>query len=544
MSEKDLENTISTLKGVFDYESFKDTDMVIEDAIENVSLKQQIFADLEKYCPPHCILASNTSTIHLSLIGERTKSQYRIVGAHFFSPAQPGSATFGNCSNQADVSPSKHLGVFKKTNLLFRQYSRWMTESTELERYTNFMAEGDQTRAVEALGTNPPPAKIQKVIFLLRDHKCFVKYFEPRVASLGPIHHSNTKYQLGEKYKLKLANEFVQCCRKGINLLYEVAKELKQLRECFEEEVAKEYDDEALAWMLFLDGCAILHYIFCAAKKKFVELKIKDDSIAFAQQDLFLLKNQVPYGLLKLLMGLSEKEAELSQSIHSYIRNVTYQQTEPQQKQEERDPTHLLDLLRTTLLGPLPPPKPNSSSRCPFARQRDPDWQSFRNVQELKAAGIHLKRRKKDSCLRNMHFTRRFGFYLGYLWLPPPITVDDSTGPKFMNLIAYEMCLDFENDFGISSYISFLDSLIDEANDVKDLKKARVLLNFLGSDQEVADLFNAIGTDVVLNADASPWTVLAFLGVLLGLGLTATQTWYSIDSPCGPCDDFCKLKLP
>ncbi|KAE8100494.1 hypothetical protein FH972_018390 [Carpinus fangiana] len=84
MSEKDLENTISTLKGVFDYESFKDTDMVIEDAIENVSLKQQIFADLEKYCPPHCILASNTSIIDLSLIGERTKSQDRIVGAHFF----------------------------------------------------------------------------------------------------------------------------------------------------------------------------------------------------------------------------------------------------------------------------------------------------------------------------------------------------------------------------------------------------------------------------------------------------------------------------
>ncbi|KAE8076784.1 hypothetical protein FH972_015411 [Carpinus fangiana] len=89
MSEKDLENTISTLKGVVDYESFKDMDMVIEDAIENVSLKQQIFADLEKYCPPHCILASNTSTIDLSLIGERTKSQDRIVGAHFFRPAQP-----------------------------------------------------------------------------------------------------------------------------------------------------------------------------------------------------------------------------------------------------------------------------------------------------------------------------------------------------------------------------------------------------------------------------------------------------------------------
>ena len=44
-------------------------------------------------------------------------------------------------------------------------------------------------------------AKIQKVIFLLRDHKHFVKYFEPRVASLGPIHHGNPKYQLREMYK-------------------------------------------------------------------------------------------------------------------------------------------------------------------------------------------------------------------------------------------------------------------------------------------------------------------------------------------------------
>lgn len=52
--------------------------------IENVSLKQQIFSDLEKYCPSHCILASNTSTIDLNLIGEKTKSPERIIGAHFF----------------------------------------------------------------------------------------------------------------------------------------------------------------------------------------------------------------------------------------------------------------------------------------------------------------------------------------------------------------------------------------------------------------------------------------------------------------------------
>ncbi|KAI9122870.1 hypothetical protein K1719_005759 [Acacia pycnantha] len=87
MTQEKFEKTFSLLKGVLDYESFRDVDLVIEAVIENVSLKQQIFADLEKYCAPHCILASNTSTIDLNLIGEKTRSQDRIVGAHFFSPA-------------------------------------------------------------------------------------------------------------------------------------------------------------------------------------------------------------------------------------------------------------------------------------------------------------------------------------------------------------------------------------------------------------------------------------------------------------------------
>ncbi|KAL8162839.1 hypothetical protein V2J09_014328 [Rumex salicifolius] len=87
MTQEKFEKTLSLLKGSLDYESFRDVDMVIEAVIENISLKQQIFSDLEKYCPPHCILASNTSTIDLNLIGEKTRSQDRIVGAHFFSPA-------------------------------------------------------------------------------------------------------------------------------------------------------------------------------------------------------------------------------------------------------------------------------------------------------------------------------------------------------------------------------------------------------------------------------------------------------------------------
>ncbi|VFQ68073.1 unnamed protein product [Cuscuta campestris] len=87
LSQNQAEKSLSLLKGVLDYSEFKDVDMVIEAVIENVPLKQQIFIDIEKACPPNCILASNTSTIDLNVIGEKTRSQDRVIGAHFFSPA-------------------------------------------------------------------------------------------------------------------------------------------------------------------------------------------------------------------------------------------------------------------------------------------------------------------------------------------------------------------------------------------------------------------------------------------------------------------------
>ncbi|KAM3738807.1 hypothetical protein ACB098_09G158700 [Castanea mollissima] len=465
------------------------------------------------------------------------------------------------------------------------------------------------------LAPSPAP-KIQKVIFLLRDNKDFFqKHYEPRAVSLGPIHHGNEKYKLGEKYKLVLTYEFVERSEEKINDLFKKIKEkIKELKECFEEEVIKSYNDEDLIWLLLVDGCATLQYIYCAANNGFEDLNIKTDSVAFTQQDLFLLENQLPYRLLKWLMSWSKKEAELQKSIHTYIgwhatvslpkdhssvvrcawlsslswclsqqaKNKKEQSLDSEEKgqpqqvgsekdQESRpskekhgdiDAIHLLDLLRTRLLDKnqqVKHKKRNGNGQI--------TWPSYRNVQELRAAGIHVERSKKEnSCLSDISFTT-LGC-LGFLWLPP-ITVDDSTKPKFLNLIAYEMCLDFQNDFAITSYISFLDSLIDEPNDVKMLRKAGILYNCLGSDEEVARVFNEIGTDLVPNSEiyrdvrvqiqkhyknqlmtwfaqvyhdyfSSPWTFMAFFGALLALALTVIQTWYAVDSPPGPCDNFCK----
>ncbi|KAL2236562.1 UNVERIFIED_CONTAM: Glyoxysomal fatty acid beta-oxidation multifunctional protein MFP-a [Sesamum indicum] len=90
-TQEGLEKSLSLLEGVLDYDKFKDVDLVIEAESESLSLKQEIFSNLEKCCPLHCIFTSNISTFSVKLVGERTKSQHRIAGIHFFclSPVMP-----------------------------------------------------------------------------------------------------------------------------------------------------------------------------------------------------------------------------------------------------------------------------------------------------------------------------------------------------------------------------------------------------------------------------------------------------------------------
>lgn len=54
-------------------------DMVIEAVIEDIGLKQRIFADLEASCAPHAILATNTSTIDIELVGAKLKVCYYVL---------------------------------------------------------------------------------------------------------------------------------------------------------------------------------------------------------------------------------------------------------------------------------------------------------------------------------------------------------------------------------------------------------------------------------------------------------------------------------
>ncbi|TKY46398.1 UPF0481 protein isoform X2 [Spatholobus suberectus] len=95
-----------------------------------------------------------------------------------------------------------------------------------------------------------------------------------------------------------------------------------------------------------------------------------------------------------------------------------------------------------------------------------------RNIQELRAAGVRLK---KSNSRRLWDISFSCGWLRPELKLPE-ITVDDTTAPTFLNLITYEMCPDFRNNYKIcSSFVAFMDSLIDHPDDVKELRSAGVL---------------------------------------------------------------------
>ncbi|KAJ4706270.1 hypothetical protein OWV82_019943 [Melia azedarach] len=449
-------------------------------------------------------------------------------------------------------------------------------------------------------------AKIQKVPKIIREMKGNDESYDPLVVSIGPYHHGNPKLELMEKHKGKMACEFANNDQKKLEEAYAQVMELaKFARECYEDNeerrVAK-FNDEEFTKMMFLDGCFVVQYIYCCACKRngnqdgdqpnSTSLGMKSNIAAWTRRDLFLLENQLPFKVLEKLMMFKLRNKQNWQKMlddfillgpqHNYSKQpqgkqqqdrlqntVINVQNDP--KPAEPEPAHLLAYTRTKLIGDGRKSGVGSSFWSSFRsamqfmskavnRERKNDqpnsWSSYRSAQELKLVGINFKPSKNHQ-LRSIEF--RECFLRDELYLPP-MAVDDSTKSLLLNMLAYEACADSPDEFVVTSYICFLDSLIDRAEDVKELRSKSILLNFLGSDQQVADLFNEIADNLVPNPDifadirenierhyknkmmnwmaefwhthfSSPWTVLAFLGAIFALVLSVIQTYETVFPP-------------
>ena len=87
MSEADVGNRMSLLNGATDMDAARDADIVVEAAFEEMSVKREIFGNLDRVTSAQAILATNTSYLDVNEIARTTSRPASVLGLHFFSPA-------------------------------------------------------------------------------------------------------------------------------------------------------------------------------------------------------------------------------------------------------------------------------------------------------------------------------------------------------------------------------------------------------------------------------------------------------------------------
>jgi 3-hydroxybutyryl-CoA dehydrogenase len=86
IDDRAKDGILGRLRGATRLEALGDCDLVIEAITENQPLKNETFAKLDEICPPHALLASNTSSCNVTAMAAATRRPGQVLGLHFFNP--------------------------------------------------------------------------------------------------------------------------------------------------------------------------------------------------------------------------------------------------------------------------------------------------------------------------------------------------------------------------------------------------------------------------------------------------------------------------
>ncbi|XP_057449556.1 UPF0481 protein At3g47200 [Lotus japonicus] len=421
---------------------------------------------------------------------------------------------------------------------------------------------------------------IYKIPHYLRDSTGDDKAYAPQIVSLGPYHHGKKRLRQMERHKWRSLDHVLKRTKHDIRLYLNSMKEIEERARSFYEGPISLSSNEFVE-MLVLDGCFVLE-LFRGATEGFKELGYSRNDPIFAMRgsmhsihrDMIMLENQLPLFVLDRLLGLQLGNPDLKGLVAGLalrffdplmptdepLTKSDINKLESSFKSSDTfDPLsdlgglHCLDVFRRSLLrtGPQSTPRIwikrwSNNHRVADKRRQ----QLIHCVTELKEAGIKFKKRKTD----------RFWdikFENGILRIPR-LLIHDGTKSLFLNLIAFEQChLDCSND--ITSYVIFMDNLINSPEDVGYLHYHGIIEHWLGSDEEVADLFNRLCQEVVFDINNSylstmsdavnryynhrwnkwyaslrhnyfsnPWAIISFIAAVVLLLLTLAQTYYSV----------------
>jgi 3-hydroxybutyryl-CoA dehydrogenase len=110
LAATDKEILLSNIKTFTDLNSgISDADLIIEAATENSAVKKKIFAAMDKYAKPNCILATNTSSISIADIAAVTQRPKQVIGMHFMNPVPVMKLVEVINSKETDPSVTKTI---------------------------------------------------------------------------------------------------------------------------------------------------------------------------------------------------------------------------------------------------------------------------------------------------------------------------------------------------------------------------------------------------------------------------------------------------
>ncbi|XP_031472957.1 UPF0481 protein At3g47200-like [Nymphaea colorata] len=401
-------------------------------------------------------------------------------------------------------------------------------------------------------------------------------YREPQMVAIGPYHHGRPHLQPMERHK---KNALFRILRLSgglpVSIFVEPLKQVEQKLRDHYDELDPSWSSDSFIQMMLLDGCFLLDFLLALDKKvdaplaESIRLQLLNTyGYAVFIRDIQLLENQIPGLVLDELINVGDWTG--------------FRKPESGSKLSFRA-LHFLDLQRKSLLGNPPAPVkeqhrcgllnllgprrrtqpktfPSSSqqadkqstSNMDFAVELLPKREKYvRSATKLRAAGVSFQKCPKDAGLLSVSFDR--SWLRGVLHLPE-LVLDETTEGVFMNMVAFER-MHPESGTQVTSFLSFMDALIDTADDVSFLGNEGIVKNNLGSDEAASKIFNKLGIHGMCNPFdeaqqkvqkyaspymqewwahfkrthfTSPWTVLSFIGALFFILITIVQTAYTV----------------
>jgi 3-hydroxybutyryl-CoA dehydrogenase len=176
---KDKASTVKAkLRGTLDFsEACKNANLVIEAVFEDPTVKEKVFATIDKYSPKEAILASNTSSISITRLAGATKRPDRVLGLHFFNPvptmklvelikgAETSSSTVSTASGFVESMGKTVVQSQDKTGFIVNKaLMPFLNESIRL--LEQGVASREDIDKAFVLGTNHPMGPLQLSDFI------------------------------------------------------------------------------------------------------------------------------------------------------------------------------------------------------------------------------------------------------------------------------------------------------------------------------------------------------------------------------------------